>query len=362
MGELPSARVTPSRPFSHCGVDYAGPIIIKERTLRRTKFVKAYICIFVCFSTRAIHIELVKDLSTESFNNALNRFIARRGKPSKIYSDNGSNFKGARNYFLELHDLLTNKVHNKKLFNFLTPHSIEWSFIPAKSPHMGGIWEAAVKSTKYHLKRILGIASITYEEMYTILTLIESCLNSRPLSPLSSDPDDYLHLTPAHFLIGDSLAAPPQKDVRDINLNKLSRYQCTQQLTQHFWSRWSKEYLTQLQQRHKWRTPDATPKIGDLVVLKEDNIPPLRRLMGRIVDIHPGADKVPHVMSVGLSNGSVFKRSTNKVGGLCTVKPGCIEFIPWSNMTIRCGATVLNMAAWQTPSPCLNNYTPSRRD
>lgn len=148
MQSLPESRVTPSRPFSYCGVDYAGPINVREGTLRKSKLVKTYICIFVCFSTRAVHIELVKDLTTSSFLNALRRFCSRRGKPVEISSDNGTNFVGANNYFLELYNLINNDKYIESVTYFLTNDHIKWRFIPAHSPHMGGIWEAAVKSTK----------------------------------------------------------------------------------------------------------------------------------------------------------------------------------------------------------------------
>lgn len=140
MGSLPVSRVTPSRPFSYCGVDYAGPVYVKEGTLRRSKTVKTYICLFVCFSTRAVHIELVKDLSTCSFLNALKRFCSRREKPVEINSDNGTNFLGAHNYFLELHKLIHDKNHIETITNFLANDHIKWRFIPARRPHMGGIW------------------------------------------------------------------------------------------------------------------------------------------------------------------------------------------------------------------------------
>lgn len=314
MGDLPSYRVQPSRIFMRCGLDYAGPIYIKENTSRRSRVVKTYICIFVCFTTRAIHIELVNDLTTDSFLNSLKRFISRRGKPSDIFSDNGSNFIGASNHFIELYNLLSNDKHHEKVSNFLIQDKIKWHFIPAKSPHMGGLWEAAVKSSKYHLKRILGNTSVTYEEMYTLLTQIEGCLNSRPLTPLSNDPNDYLPLTPAHFIIGNSLAATPQLDVQEKPYTRLNRYHRLQQLFQHFWKRWSHEYLNQLQQRPKWKTSEPNAlKLGTLVILKEDNLAPLHWPMARVIEMHPGPDQVVRVVSVKVPSGAVYKRTVSKI-------------------------------------------------
>lgn len=314
MGQLPYSRVTPSRPFSQCAVDYAGPIFIKDGVRRKSQLIKAYICIFVCLAVRAVHIELVHDLTTDSFLNALKRFISRRGKPNDIYSDNGLNFVGANNYFVELYNLLSADGHNNLVTKFLAKDKINWHFIPAKSPHMGGLWEAAVKSVKYHLRRVLGNATLHYEEMCTVLVQIEACLNSRPLTPLSNDPNDFLPLTPAHFLIGNSLACTPQADVKEVKHNRLNRYSYMQQLLQHFWSRWSCEYLSQLQTRTKWKTNvDVTIKIGSLVIMIEDNMPPLKWPMARVIELHPGTDKILRVVTVRVASGKVFKRSLSKI-------------------------------------------------
>ncbi|XP_066258254.1 uncharacterized protein [Euwallacea similis] len=273
MGSLPAARVKPSRPFSNCGVDYAGPILVKEGTLRRTKRVKTYICIFVCFATRAVHIDLVKDLSTASFLNALDRFCSRRGKPTDIHSDNGSNFVGANNHFLELSALINSQSHINAVTSHLANNRIKWHFLPARSAHMGGLWEAAVKSIKFHLRRVLGESCLAYEEMHTLLTKIEACLNSRPLMPISNDANDYLPLTPAHFLIGDPLVNLPQLEIRDVTISRLSRYERLLQLQQQFWNRWSRDYLTNLQTRSRWKKPkDKSIAIGSLVLLAE--VPP----------------------------------------------------------------------------------------
>lgn len=138
MGQLPASRVTPARPFSTCGVDYAGPFYTKERIRSRVS-VKAYLCIFVCFVTRAVHIELATNLSTDAFLNCFRRFIARRGRCQYIVSDNGTNFVGARNELFELKELLRNKEHNTRMTSALSQEFIEWRLIPPHSPHFGGL-------------------------------------------------------------------------------------------------------------------------------------------------------------------------------------------------------------------------------
>ena len=146
MGQLPKDRVTAARPFSNVGVDYCGPFYIKERRRRNRAKIKVYVAVFVCLVVKAVHLELVSDMTTETFIAALRRFISRRGRPRTISSDNGTNFVGARNKIEEIQKLLRSTEHNGQDHNFLTKREIIWKFIPPLSPHFGGIWEAAVKS------------------------------------------------------------------------------------------------------------------------------------------------------------------------------------------------------------------------
>lgn len=148
MRELPADRLKDSPPFTFVGVDYCGPFYIKEKGYRNTKKIKSYVSVFVCFNTKAIHLELVGDLTTDSFIGALKRFIARRGKVTTIFSDNATNFVGASRELKELYDLLNSDIHQKGVTNYLKNKEIVWKFIPPRAPHFGGLWEAAVKSFK----------------------------------------------------------------------------------------------------------------------------------------------------------------------------------------------------------------------
>jgi len=313
MGNLPSDRVAPGRPFIKCGVDFAGPFFIKSSLLRRAPVVKSYACVFVCFSTKAVHIELVSDLTTQSFLNALNRFFDRRGRSSAIYSDNATNFVGANNKLKELRQLFQSKQHLNNTEKALADIGVTWHFIPPRSPHFGGLWEAAVKSMKSLLGKLLGNVNLTFEELSTLLTRAEACLNSRPLTQLSSDPSDPTCITPAHFLVGDSLVAIPEPNLLDVPINHLTRWRRVTQYSQLLWRRWSAEYLGQLQERAKWSNRKGPEiKLGSVVLIKEDNIPALQWRLGIVVSTHQGDDGVTRVAQIKTADGH-YKRAVRRL-------------------------------------------------
>jgi len=203
MATLPSPRVHPSRPFSTTGVDFAGPLNIRSG-IRRVTSIKTWIAVFVCLATRAIHPEPVVGLTINAFFAALRQFMARRGKCAKIYSDNATNF-------IEVQRKLASYLQGADAN--IAQEGIQWHFNPPAAPHFGGIWESAVKSGKYHLTRVVKDARFTFEELGTLLCQIEACLNSRPLTPLSSNALDLEPIIPAHFLIGGPLLLVPEADL-----------------------------------------------------------------------------------------------------------------------------------------------------
>ncbi|GBN32855.1 hypothetical protein AVEN_14027-1 [Araneus ventricosus] len=236
MGNLPRDRVVPDYNFNCSGVDFCGPFMIRYRNQRKGVLHKMYICIFVCFVPKAIHIEIVSDLKSEAFIATLKRLFGRRGKCAKLYSDNGKTFVDAN---LEIKGLLKLvKEPDEKLSGFLSAEGIEWKFIPPRAPSFGGLWETAVKSAKYHLKRIVGRSNLTYEEFLTVCIQIEGILNSRPLCPLSSSADDLTALTPAHFLIGRSMNSIIEPNLTDLSEGALKRWQRVTRLVQLIWNKW----------------------------------------------------------------------------------------------------------------------------
>ncbi|XP_018054214.1 PREDICTED: uncharacterized protein LOC108691087 [Atta colombica] len=216
IGSLPASRVNVSRPFSRCGVDYAGPLLLRERRRRNARSHKA-------------------------------------GRPTHIYSENGITFVGAHRQIQELYDMYNDSQVQSEIKNFLCELEISWSFIPPNAPHFRGLWETVVKSKiKYHITRIVSkVSHLTFEEMQTTLYEIEAILNSRPLLPLSADPNDLAYLSSGHFLVSTPLNGLPCVDLSDVNENRLLRWQRVEQIRQYFWRRWSNEYLHSLQARTK---------------------------------------------------------------------------------------------------------------
>ena len=178
LGQLPLERVSPGAVFEKVGVDYAGPVHVKYGMVRKPVTVRAYICVFVSHSTRAVHIDAVTDLTSEAFVATLRRFIARRGHPSLIWSDNGTNFVGAKGELKDLYKFLVQQQTQQTVSDFCSSHRIEWRFIPEHSPHLE---DSVVKSTKTHLRHIVGEVKLTFEELTTVLAQVEACLNSRLL-------------------------------------------------------------------------------------------------------------------------------------------------------------------------------------
>lgn len=310
MGNLPAQRINPSsRPFISTGIDYAGPIEIKASRYRGNTTYKGYIAIFICLATKAIHLEVVTGLDTKHFLWALQRFIGRRGCCYELFSDNGTNFIGAE------------KVLNVQLKQFqqaiedeivpkLAVQGIQWHFNPPHSPNFGGLWEANVKSVKFHLKRICDSTHLTFEELNTVLVRIESCLNSRPICPLTSDIDDLACLTPGHFLIGDALLSLPEPPLPESSLK--SQYFAKERMLKSFWDTWRNDWLSHLQTRPKWRQIEQNLKINDIVIIKDDRLPPNNWLLGKVTEIYPASDGLVRVVSVKTKH-NTYKRSVSKL-------------------------------------------------
>lgn len=248
MANLPVHRVIPARLFLYTGVDYAEPIMVRTAPGRDYKARKAFIAVFVCLSTKAVHLDLVSDYTTEACLAAFRRFVSRRELCQAVYSDCGTNFVGAdaqlRSFFS------AGSKEAREIASKLAADRVQWHFNLPSAPHFGGLWEAAIRSLKHHVRRVVGEATLTYEEMATLLAQVETCINSRPLQALTDDPEDTTALTPGHFLIGTLLNAVPEKSYAEVASN-LPRWHQVQRMRDHFWDRWSREYLHSLIPRPK---------------------------------------------------------------------------------------------------------------
>ncbi|XP_058840273.1 uncharacterized protein LOC131695773 [Topomyia yanbarensis] len=309
IGQLPVHRIVPSRPFSVAGVDYAGPLYLKP-IHKRAAPAKAYICLFICFATKAVHIELVSDLTTQAFLCALRRFIARRGRPTHIHSDNGKNFEGAKNELQQLFAMFQNQEEIEKITSTCAEEGITWHLVPPKAPHFGGLWEAAIKVAKKQLYRQLGPSRLSFEDVGTVLSQIEALMNSRPLLPMSDDPDDLAALTPAHFLIGTSMLALPDPDHRNLPVNRLDHYQKLQLHVQKFWCHWRSEYLQELQKDTVMNRRNDSMLPGRMVVVVDEMQQPIRWPLARILTTSPGPDGMTRVVTLRTVRGIITRPIT----------------------------------------------------
>lgn len=277
---------------------------MKTSNLRNAKLQKGYAAIFVCFSTRAVHLEACSDLSTEAFLSTFNCFVGRRGFPNKVFSDNGTNFVGASRSLAQEYKQFLKSVE-KSVIEKYSLHGFSWHFIPPHAPHMGGLWEAAVESMKTHLRKVASNVKFTFEEFSTLLVRIESVLNSRPLSPISEDHTTLIPLTPGHLLRGAALIATPEE--YSDNLSLLNRWRRLKTLQIHFAKRWKNEYICELQRRYKWKSAQQNLKPDDFVVIKEDNLPPAEWCLGRVIKVFRGNDSNVRVAEFRTQNGTLTR-------------------------------------------------------
>ncbi|XP_050547407.1 uncharacterized protein LOC126909072 [Daktulosphaira vitifoliae] len=301
MSDLPRSRVSECRPFSRVGIDFAGPFLMREQRLRKSRHYKVYIAVFVCFTVKAIHLEFVSELSTDAFLAALSRFVARRGLPNDIFTDCITNFIGAQRQLYEI----INRPENRDIIS-AGAHS-HWHFNLPSAPHFVGLWEAAVRSAKMLMVRIMGEQNFTLEEFSTMLCRIEGILNSRPLTPSSSDPSELDCLTPGHFLIGQPLLAVPEETIPVTSRKIINRWKLLNQCVQSFWRRWHLEYLQTLQTRTKWTKEAPNLMVNDLVVIKDSQNRPIRWSMARIIQTFPGSDGVVRVARVRTTHGELTR-------------------------------------------------------
>ena len=303
MADLPADRLEPAHPFAKVGTDFFGPFVVK----RARSELKRYGCVFTCLVTRAIHIEVTHNLTTDSFLNALQRFIARRGKPDMIRSDNGTNLVGAE---AELWRSIAEWNH-AKIQTFLQQKDVEWLFNPPAASHMGGVWERQIRTIRDVLRGIVKQQTLDDEALCTLMCTVEGIVNSRPITKLSDDPRDPSPLTPNHLLLlRSSPQLPPGVFVKQEVYKK--RWRQVQYLADLFWRRWLAEYLPSLQKRQKWLDSRRNLEIGDLVLVMYENTPRAQWPLGLITDTYPSSDGIVRSVHVKMQTGS-YDRPISKI-------------------------------------------------
>ena len=289
--DMPEFRFKEGQPFASTGVDFAGPLYVKSVFGKEVQISKVYICLFTCGSTRAVHIELTPNLTAHAFIRCLRRFVARRGTPELLISDNAKTFKAASSQ-------LTRIFNDPDTTSFLLERKIQWRFNLEKAPWWGGFFERMIKCTKRCLKKTLGNARLTYEELMTVLSEVECILNSRPLTYLY--PDDLEEpLTPSHLMSGRRLLSLPDVTPSRVDnpvstresVTKRARY--LQRLMDHFWNRWRREYVPALRESHrlKGESTGQTVQLGDIVNVHDESLPRAQWRMGVVCELIKGADK-----------------------------------------------------------------------
>ena len=313
MGELPAARTRPDRPFSITGIDFAGPFTYKEGNKRKPTRMKGYICVYVCFVTKAVFQDLVSDLSTDAFLASLRRFSALYGVPAELHTDNGSNFVGANSELQRLYYLLCSDEAQQTLHHWASAKNITWYFSPSRAPHFGGLWESVVKAMKTTLKKVVHKQILRNDELLTLLYEAAAVLNSRPLSTLDSRPEVGISpLTPGHFLTRGPPAALPSETNVPSHSNYSNRWLFMQRLTTDLWNCWRMEYLTILQRRNKWKQPSKNLQTGDIVLLKDSDTFQRSWPMGRVLRVYTGSDGLVRAVDVKIK-GKAFRRPIHKL-------------------------------------------------
>ena len=310
MADLPAARLQVGQPpFFHTGVDLFGPFLVKQGR----SVVKRYGCIFTCMTMRAVHLEVVHSLSADSFISALRRFIGRRSNVAHIHSDNGSNFTGADKILKEA----IQGWNQHRIGGFLLQREIDWHFNTPRASHFGGAWERLIRSVRKVLRSLYSNATFSEEGLTTLLTEVESVINSRPLTPISFVDGFERPLTPKDLLVLRPDCGLPPVVTKDSDLFFPRRWRHVQRYADLFWKRWVKEYLPSLVPRQKWLDSKPNVRIGNVVILKNDETPRSQWPLGRVINTF--ADSKGFVRSVMVKTVSGnFKRPISKI---CVIVP-----------------------------------------
>ena len=343
--DLPDERVSEDPPFTHTGLDFAGPLYISQNKNKANAqdeehLSKAYICLFTCASTRAVHLELTRELTVCQFLQAFRRFIARRGLPATLISDNAKTYKAASKEVVKI-------ARSTEVQQYLANNRITWKFIIEKAPWWGGFWERLIQSIKKPIKKILGKATIDYDEMSTILIEVEGVINARPLTYVYDDEDTTSRvLTPSDLIYGRRITTMPNSihfEIVSTFQALTKRHKYLKGLMQQITKQWRNEYLLNLREntncKQSKRKNTSPVKIGDVVILKNDSKPGAFWKLATVEELVPGKD--------GMIRAAIV-RSTNKA-----IKPLRLRRVIQHLIPLEVRATS-ELSATKTPQETAN--------
>lgn len=315
MADLPSDRVDPTPPFTYCGMDCFGPFHTKQGR----KDQKRYGLLFTCFCSRAVHIEMLEDLTTDAFINALRCFIALRGAVRHIRSDQGTNFMGARNEMAKA----LKELDKERVTAYLAENQCDFQMNTPHSSHAGGAWERQIRTVRSVLSTVLAcsVGRLDDASLRTFLYEAMCIVNNRPLTVDNiNDPKSLEPLTPNHLITMKSSVPlpPPGKFVKE-DLYAKKRWRRVQYLTEQFWHRWRKEYLANIALRQRWHTPRRNVEVGDIVILKEEDVPRNEWKLARVVEAHEDDDGLVRKVTIQTGDRKLGK------GGERLVQPSIIQ-------------------------------------
>ena len=292
LDDLRSNRVSEDPPFTHIGLDFAGPLYVETKTSEdeSDESQKVYVCLFTCASTRAVHLELTRALSVQSFLLAFRRFTSRRGLPATITSDNAKTFRSSSQDIRKI-------TRAEEVWRYLANKQITWHFIVEKAPWWGGFWERLVRSIKKPLKKILGRSTLSFDELRTVLVEIEGVVNSRPLTYVYDDEESISYpLTPSDLIYGRRITSTPNAahyELISTNQSLARKSRRHKHVFQQLTNQWRREYLIELKERSHVESKGINKRrisIGDLVLLKNDSTSRAFWKLGKVEELIPGRD------------------------------------------------------------------------
>jgi hypothetical protein len=302
MGQLPKERLKPGECFQYIALDYLGPISVWENG----EECKSYVMLANCLVSRAVHLELVLSADTESFVDAIRRYVGRRGKFSLCILDNQASFVKGAEYFKELNTYVDWKrvIESEKM-----PKGMNFQFAPPRAPHFNGVSERLVRVVKNCLKRTLNNKDkLDSWSLYTVLAEIEGIINSRPLCAMTSKTGEMTTISPAMLLVGRNLSALPEPTHRGFSKTDAGRlFRKRLAMTHEFWKVWYRSYLQTIGNFQKWQKSGMLPKVDDVVLLYERNSKRNQWKIGRITELQYGVDNIARVARVKTAKGEFIR-------------------------------------------------------